>query len=190
MTYPRLLISLPFCCGLLIAIASAGQYGQYQPPNRPPANQQNQQQNQQLNQPPAGGAFDPRPQDPSQGGQGAGNQQINQQQNNQQNQNQPQGGSAGSMSTFPPQGGSLIHPNPDAPPLGFDIRPRLSPVRRTSSLVGMSVMLNGTAGTPYGTVTDLVFNDNGCTQYLLVSHDGRLLLVPWKAAPSATTPGA
>jgi hypothetical protein len=51
---------------------------------------------------------------------------------------------------------------------------------RAKSILGATVNLQG--GTGIGTVHDIVFNDDGVIEYLVVSEGGKLVTVPWEAA--------
>src|SRR5437763_4986596 len=51
---------------------------------------------------------------------------------------------------------------------------------RAKSILGASVSLQG--GTSVGTVHDIVLNDDGVVDYLIVSEGGKLVTVPWEAA--------
>lgn len=51
---------------------------------------------------------------------------------------------------------------------------------RIKQLLGTTVSLEGNM--PAGTVEDLVFDDNGTVEYLIVSNEGKLVTVPWQAA--------
>jgi hypothetical protein len=50
-------------------------------------------------------------------------------------------------------------------------------IHRISSVIGSTVRLQG--GDPYGTIEDIVLNDAGCVEYLVISHDDDYVLVPW-----------
>jgi hypothetical protein len=51
---------------------------------------------------------------------------------------------------------------------------------RAKTILGATVSLQG--GTGIGTVHDIVFNDDGVIEYLVVSEGGKLVTVPWEAA--------
>ena len=51
---------------------------------------------------------------------------------------------------------------------------------RAKSLLGSTVNLQG--GTQVGTVEDMVLNNEGVVDYLIVSENGKLVSVPWDAA--------
>jgi sporulation protein YlmC with PRC-barrel domain len=51
---------------------------------------------------------------------------------------------------------------------------------RAKSILGATVSLQG--GTSVGTVHDIVFNDDGVVDYLIVAEGGKLVTVPWEAA--------
>lgn len=50
-------------------------------------------------------------------------------------------------------------------------------VRRTSVVVGAAVRLQG--GVTIGKIEDIVFNEAGCIEYVVVSYEERYVLVPW-----------
>jgi len=50
-------------------------------------------------------------------------------------------------------------------------------VRRVSTLIGSPVRLQG--GDQYGKIEDIVLNDAGCVEYVVISHDSDYILVPW-----------
>jgi len=51
---------------------------------------------------------------------------------------------------------------------------------RVKQLLGTRVSIDGNVA--IGTVDDLVFDDNGQVEYLLIVNDGKLVTVPWEAA--------
>lgn len=51
---------------------------------------------------------------------------------------------------------------------------------RAKQVLGTKVSIQG--GQSIGTVDDLVFNDAGQVEYLIVANDGKLVTVPWEAA--------
>jgi sporulation protein YlmC with PRC-barrel domain len=51
---------------------------------------------------------------------------------------------------------------------------------RAKTILGATVSLQG--GTGVGAVHDIVFNDDGVIEYLVVSENGKLVTVPWEAA--------
>ncbi|MFO0867187.1 MAG: PRC-barrel domain-containing protein [Gemmataceae bacterium] len=51
---------------------------------------------------------------------------------------------------------------------------------RAKQIIGAKVQLSGNAMA--GTVDDIVFTDDGQVEYLLVSHNGKMVTVPWQAA--------
>ena len=51
---------------------------------------------------------------------------------------------------------------------------------RAKSIMGATVTLQG--GTNVGTVHDIVLNDDGVVEYLVVAEGGKLVTVPWEAA--------
>jgi sporulation protein YlmC with PRC-barrel domain len=59
--------------------------------------------------------------------------------------------------------------------------PSAAPVaHRAKQILGSKVLLQGNAGV--GTVDDIVFDDNGSIEYLLVIDNGQYRTVPWQAA--------
>src|SRR5436305_7205519 len=50
---------------------------------------------------------------------------------------------------------------------------------RVKQLLGTRVSIDGNVAV--GTVDDLVFNDNGQVEYLLVVNEGKLVTIPWEA---------
>jgi len=53
-------------------------------------------------------------------------------------------------------------------------------IRTPRSILGARVSLQG--GTGVGTVEDVVIDDDGRVEYLVVSNNGQLVTVPWEAA--------
>jgi sporulation protein YlmC with PRC-barrel domain len=53
-------------------------------------------------------------------------------------------------------------------------------VRRVSQIIGSDVRLQG--GNSYGKVEDVILNDSGGIDYVVVARDGRYALFPWNAA--------
>jgi hypothetical protein len=53
-------------------------------------------------------------------------------------------------------------------------------VRRVTEVIGSPVMLQGQ--TRYGQVEDIVFDENGCIDYVVASADGRYVVLPWAAS--------
>lgn len=49
--------------------------------------------------------------------------------------------------------------------------------RRSSLLIGTNVSLQG--GTRYGKIHEFVISEQGCIDYVIVSHDNRFIPVPW-----------
>jgi len=59
-------------------------------------------------------------------------------------------------------------------------QPEAAPqLRRASQILGSSVLLQG--GAAYGKVEDIVLNDSGTVEYVLVSNNGRMAMMPWGA---------
>jgi len=53
-------------------------------------------------------------------------------------------------------------------------------IRRASQLIGSAVRLQD--GVNYGRIEDIVFDEGGTIQYLVVSNEGRYAMVPYPAA--------
>jgi hypothetical protein len=83
-------------------------------------------------------------------------------------------------------------PPPTTPPRPTD-PPRVTPATpvsrtaesntqayRVKQVLGTKVYIQGDLS--IGTVDDLVFNDAGQVEYLIVANDGKLVTVPWEAA--------
>ncbi len=51
---------------------------------------------------------------------------------------------------------------------------------RAKAILGSKVDLEG--GTSAGTVVDIIFDDSGTIDYLVVDHDNKYVTVPWEAA--------
>ncbi len=51
---------------------------------------------------------------------------------------------------------------------------------RAKTLIGSKVSIEG--GTSVGTVEDVVFDNDGTIDYLVVDHDNKFVTVPWEAA--------
>lgn len=51
---------------------------------------------------------------------------------------------------------------------------------RAKQVLGTKVSIQGNVS--IGTVDDVVFNDNGQIEYMIVANDGKLVTVPWEAA--------
>lgn len=54
--------------------------------------------------------------------------------------------------------------------------PRPSGLQTVSSIIGSRVQVSGTA---YGTVSDIVLNDAGCLEYVVVSNGDAYYVAPW-----------
>jgi hypothetical protein len=52
--------------------------------------------------------------------------------------------------------------------------------RRAKTVLGSKIMIQNNVG--IGTVDDIVFNDDGYIEYLIVLNEGKLVAVPWQAA--------
>jgi sporulation protein YlmC with PRC-barrel domain len=55
-----------------------------------------------------------------------------------------------------------------------------TPIRRASQLLGSAVRLQD--GVNFGRIEDIVFDEGGTIQYLVVSHEDRYVMVPYPAA--------
>ncbi len=66
---------------------------------------------------------------------------------------------------------------PPAPPAA-DARP--AQTMRAKDVLGSKVSLKG--GLAIGTVDDIIFDDDGGIDYLVVQNEGKDVLVPWEAA--------
>lgn len=55
-----------------------------------------------------------------------------------------------------------------------------TPTFRAKEVLGTKVSITG--GTEIGTVEDLVFDDAGNLEYMIVDNGGKLITVPWEAA--------
>jgi sporulation protein YlmC with PRC-barrel domain len=55
-----------------------------------------------------------------------------------------------------------------------------TPTFRAKEVLGTKVSITG--GTEIGTVEDLVFDDAGNLEYMVVENGGKLITVPWEAA--------
>src|SRR5439155_15936693 len=53
-------------------------------------------------------------------------------------------------------------------------------IRRTSVVIGATVSIENNVSA--GKVEDLVINDNGCIDYMVVLNEDKYVLVPWTAA--------
>lgn len=53
-------------------------------------------------------------------------------------------------------------------------------IRKISKIIGSNVRLQGSNN--YGKVQDVILNDNGGIEYLVVTHDNRYVMMPWTAA--------
>ena len=51
--------------------------------------------------------------------------------------------------------------------------------RHVKHVIGTNVTIQG--GTGVGTVEDIVFNDNGCIDYVVVNHSGKYVVMPYTA---------
>src|SRR5207248_3235507 len=59
-------------------------------------------------------------------------------------------------------------------------QPAAAATFRAKDVLGTKVMIKN--NTAVGTVEDLVFDAAGNLEYMIVSHDGKLVTVPWDAA--------
>ena len=79
-------------------------------------------------------------------------------------------------------------PPPPTPPRATDpaVRPAAGTTTesthayRAKQILGTKVSITGDIN--IGTVDDVVFNDAGQVEYLIVANDGKLVTVPWEAA--------
>jgi len=53
-------------------------------------------------------------------------------------------------------------------------------IRRVTQVIGSNVALQG--ANDYGKVEDIVFDENGCIEYLVFAHDNQFAMLPWTAA--------
>src|SRR4051812_10708442 len=53
-------------------------------------------------------------------------------------------------------------------------------IRRVSQVIGSTVALQG--ANDFGKVEDIVLNDNGCIEYVVITHDNQFAMLPWTAA--------
>ncbi len=61
---------------------------------------------------------------------------------------------------------------------GQEARP--TELRKVSQIVGSSVLLQD--GVSYGKVEDIVLNEDGCIEYVVVTREDRYALMPWSVA--------
>jgi PRC-barrel domain len=59
-------------------------------------------------------------------------------------------------------------------------QPAVPASRRAKTVLGSKVHIQGDVA--IGTVDDIVFNDEGVIEYLVVLNEGKLVAVPWQAA--------
>src|SRR5688572_13758485 len=72
-------------------------------------------------------------------------------------------------------------PTPPRPTDPAATRPAASTqAHRAKQVLGAKVMIQGDLS--IGTVDDLVFNDAGQVEFLIVANEGKLVTVPWQAA--------
>lgn len=64
------------------------------------------------------------------------------------------------------------------PAAGQEARP--GELRKVSQIIGSSVLLQDNAS--YGKVEDIVLNEDGCIEYVVVSREDRYALMPWGVA--------
>jgi hypothetical protein len=53
-------------------------------------------------------------------------------------------------------------------------------IRRVTTVIGSGVRLQ--EGARYGEVEDVILNENGCVEYVVVAYEGRYVVVPWTVA--------
>ena len=89
--------------------------------------------------------------------------------------------------TFAGLAAAQAPPPPPPPPAGKAAPPATAPSRtegmqayRVKQVLGSKVHIQGDVA--IGTVDDLVFNDQGEVEYLIVANEGKLVTVPWEAA--------
>ncbi len=63
---------------------------------------------------------------------------------------------------------------------GRAVQGSTSHARRAKTVMGSKVSIQGDVS--IGVVDDIVFNDDGYIEYLIVLNDGKLVAVPWQAA--------
>ena len=76
-----------------------------------------------------------------------------------------------------------VRPGQEQPPARVQpVDPKASPALtyRAKEILGAKIMIQN--NTAIGTVDDIVFDDAGNLEYLLVVNDGKLISVPWDAA--------
>lgn len=74
-----------------------------------------------------------------------------------------------------------LAPAADPPRVGAPAAPVAAPTFRAKQVLGTKMMIEN--NTAIGTVDDLVFDDAGNLEYLIVAAgDGKLISVPWEAA--------
>ncbi len=75
---------------------------------------------------------------------------------------------------------------PQAPVPGTPVQPapageaRQPQTHRTKAVLGSKVNIEG--GLTIGTVDDIIFDDDGYVDYLVVLNEGKYVVVPWQAA--------
>ena len=70
-----------------------------------------------------------------------------------------------------------VQPGGQARPVEKEVT---TPTFRAKEVLGTKVSISG--GTAIGTVEDLVFDDAGNLEYMIVDNGGKLITVPWEAA--------
>jgi len=86
---------------------------------------------------------------------------------------------AGLMCSLVLTGTGLAWGQDEVPSRRESSAPATPGVRRASTVLGARVSLQG--GDAVGKVTDLVINDDGCIDYVVVASEDNYVLVPWSA---------
>src|SRR4051812_4022892 len=60
-----------------------------------------------------------------------------------------------------------------------DTRTGTTEIRRATTVIGSGVRLAG--GATWGKIEDIVLNENGCVDYVVLANENRFVLVPWAA---------
>jgi PRC-barrel domain len=90
-------------------------------------------------------------------------------------------GSAIALCAVIPDAQSAQQPPTERPAVAEPTPQPATPVsRRAKTVLGSKIHIQGNVA--IGTVDDIVFNDEGVIEYLVVLNDGKLVAVPWQAA--------
>jgi sporulation protein YlmC with PRC-barrel domain len=76
-----------------------------------------------------------------------------------------------------------VRPGQAQPPVKVqpsDVKVGTGQTFRAKQVLGSKIMIQN--NTAIGTVDDIVFDDAGNLEYLIVAHDGKMVTVPWEAA--------